>query len=150
MKQVIGGMFLYNIVIIFLLLVFGFLIGMVSYNKAYKVNTRIADYIEKYEGYNDLAKAEINRFLDNMGYERGMERDCSNRNDATLVSSKDSGYCVYEHTAIQKDIDGKSYISYYYYTVTTFLYIDLPYVDRLGVPITSGSEHIYNFDHKPF
>jgi len=149
MKKAYGGIFLYNIVIFFLILVFAFLVGMVSYNKAYKVNTRIADYIEKYEGYNDLAKKEINKFLDNIGYERNMERNCESRNNATLVTDNNIGYCVYEHRIIQKDAQGNSYVSYYYYTVTTFLYIDLPVLDRFGVPITSESEHIYNFDHEP-
>jgi hypothetical protein len=152
MKKAIGGTFLLNIIIFFILLVFAFLIGMISYNKAFKVNTRIADFIEKNEGYNQLAKSEIDRFLSTIGYEKDISRNCPATNGAVLVSGsggKSSGYCVYEHKVIERGLDGKNYISYYYYTVTTFLYLDLPVVNRVAAPITSESEHIYNFDHTP-
>ena len=55
MKETIASTYLYTIIIIFLLIVFGFAGGLITYQKAYKVNSKIANAIEKAEGYNDNA-----------------------------------------------------------------------------------------------
>ena len=51
MRESIGSISLYNFIIIYIIIVFGFLAGMVSYNKAFKINSRIIGAIEKYEGW---------------------------------------------------------------------------------------------------
>ena len=63
MKQSISTSFMLNIVIIFIILVFAFLAGTLSYTKAFRVNSKIVNELEKYEGYNDLSKREIDRIL---------------------------------------------------------------------------------------
>ena len=68
MKQGIGEIATLNIIIIFIVIVFGLLSATISYYKAFKVNTRILDIIEKYEGYNEFSRSEIERSLDTIGY----------------------------------------------------------------------------------
>ena len=46
MRQSIGATATFNIIIIFIVIVFGLLIGTVNYYKAFKVNSRILDIIE--------------------------------------------------------------------------------------------------------
>ena len=60
MRQAIGSVPMYNIIIIFIVITFGFLSATLSYMKAFKVNGRIAKALENYEGYNIfLTEAEI-------------------------------------------------------------------------------------------
>ena len=42
MRDSIGSIALYNIIIIFMVIVFGFAGGIITYQKAYKVNSKIA------------------------------------------------------------------------------------------------------------
>ena len=51
MREGIGSVFLYNIIIVFIVITFGFLSASLSYMKAFKVNGKIANALEKYEGY---------------------------------------------------------------------------------------------------
>ena len=68
MSTSIGHTFLYNLIILFIIIIFAFLSGTLSYYKAFKVNNRIVYIIEKYEGYNEFAKTEIETLLSNLGY----------------------------------------------------------------------------------
>ena len=63
MREGIGSVFLYNMIILFIIIVFGLISATISYYKAFKVNERILSTIEKFEGHNDLAKAEIDDYL---------------------------------------------------------------------------------------
>ena len=66
MRESIGSIALYNIIIIFMVIVFGFAGGIMTYQKAYKVNSKIAAALEKSESYNDISINEINRVLGNL------------------------------------------------------------------------------------
>ena len=68
MKQAIGSVPMYNIIIVFIVLTFGFLTATLSYMKAFKVNGRIAKALENYEGYNTLSDREIYNTLSAIGY----------------------------------------------------------------------------------
>ena len=100
MKETIASTYLYTIIIIFLLIVFGFAGGLITYQKAYKVNSKIANAIEKAEGYNDISITEINRVLGTMGYRGNDNKVCPERNDGTLITDSSNipsyKYCVYQ------------------------------------------------------
>ena len=68
MSGPVGHTFLYNLIIFFIIVIFAFISGTLSYYKAFKVNNKIIYAIEKYEGYNKLSKEEIDRILGNLGY----------------------------------------------------------------------------------
>lgn len=61
MRESIGTVSLLNFVIFYILLVFAFLAGTLSYYKAYRINNAIVTSIEKYEGFNQLSYDEINQ-----------------------------------------------------------------------------------------
>ena len=50
MKGPIGHTFMYNIIILFIFIVFAFIGGILSYYKGYKINNRIVGSIEKFGG----------------------------------------------------------------------------------------------------
>lgn len=77
MRESIGTSFTLNFIVLFIFLVFAFLAGTLSYYKAYRVNNYIVNAIEKYEGYNDYSKAEIEKGLSAIGYDGSVVVDCA-------------------------------------------------------------------------
>lgn len=141
MKQSIGFAFSLNIIIVFILVAFAFIMGIMSYSKAYKTNSRIVNEIEKCSGFNSCSITEINRVLNNLGYESGT-RDCPVMNidndEIRAIDHSRSGYnyCVYE-------VDNGG--NYYNYRVRTFMSVDFPLIENFRIPINTKTNKIYNF-----
>lgn len=158
MKQGIGSTATFNIIIIFIVIVFGLLAATISYYKAFKVNSMILYSIDKFEGYNDFAKKEIRSNLNTIGYtvNTGNNRCDTVRGKSELVSNQDNQYlyCVYYYADDRGKGDSKltnqdSEPIYYNYSVVTYIYIDLPIVGNFKVPVHTKGERIYNFSsHK--
>lgn len=154
MREGIGSVVLYNIIIIFILIVFALLAATLSYYKAFKVNSRILASIDKYEGYNTPAIEDINNTLAGLGYTVNSNNDVCQpeRNDATLVSNQDTSYyyCVYFYRDDrggddENRLNGDREPVYYNYSVVSYIYVDLPIVGAFKVPVHTKGERIYNF-----
>ena len=134
MKQSIGFTVTMNIVIVFLLLTFAFIFGIVSYSKAFRASSKIINAIEKNEGYNSYSLTEINQQLATLGYsvKANSTRTCpaqkkntiGNGKLVSLNSSKDNeiyDYCIYKF-----DNDGDA--KHYSYGITTYIEMDLGFL----------------------
>ena len=144
MKETIASTYLYSIIIIFLLIVFGFAGGLITYQKAYKVNSKIVSAIEKAEGYNDISIAEINRVLGTLGYRGNDKNTCPDGDDdSTLITNElnvpSYMYCVYKTKEANKDDP------YDQYFVVSYIFIDLPIIDELKISVKSKTTEIYHF-----
>ena len=143
MKETIASTYLYSIIIIFLLIVFGFAGGLITYQKAYKVNSKIVSAIEKAEGYNDISIAEINRVLGTLGYRGNDKKTCPERDDGKLITDSSNvpsyKYCVYQTKEASKDDP------YDQYFVVSYIFIDLPIIDELKISVKSKTTEIYHF-----
>lgn len=140
MNQSVGSIALYNIVLIFIVIVFAFLAATVSYSKAFRVNSRIIFAIEKYEGYNELSANEIENNLKTLGYTYDRNYVCPSRKGAQIVNrlNDNYAYCIYY---FQEDA------RHYTYGVLTYLYIDLPFVkDVFKIPVYTKTERIFKFN----
>ena len=144
MNQSIGSIALYNIILIFLVIVFAFLAATVSYSKAFRVNSKIINAIEKYEGYNDLAGEEIENILNTLGYTRNANFECPDRKEngkdvqALTRYSDNYAYCIYY---VQENA------RHYTYGVMTYLYIDLPFINNvIKLPVYTKTERIFKFN----
>lgn len=137
MRESFGSVYLYNIIILFIIITFAFLSGTLSYTKAFKANSQIVTALEKFEGYNTLSNTEINNRLGTIGYQRG-SITCPTKEGATAISKIDNNfrYCLYKFTSGQKD----------YYGVLTYLYFNFPIVGDFGVPLYTRTEKIYRFN----
>lgn len=138
MRESIGSVFLYNMIIVFIVVVFAFLAATVSYYKAFKVNTLIITSIEKYEGYNTLAINDISRNLDNIGYTMDLNSRCPRRDnrEPMMVSATNRHhyYCVYQYN------EG----NYYVYGVVSYISIDIPMFGQwIKIPIFTKTGRIY-------
>lgn len=167
MRQGVGEVATLNIIIIFILIVFGLLAATINYYKAYKVNARILDVIEKYEGYNNLAVREIDRDLNTLGYTKANPNwQCNaTRGNGTLENNanKSHDYCVYYFSDDRGSSDrgssdrgnsngGKRNKQgepiYYNYSVVTYIYIDLPIIGDFRIPVHTKGERTYNFSDR--
>jgi len=158
MSGPIGHTFIYNLIIIFIVIVFGFLAGTMSYYKAFKINNRIVSAIEKFEGYNSNdskggSKEEIDKVLRTFGY--SMEKpDCpsdyskiGDKQKMEFVEGSDNAgfkYCIYIDDTTPDNG------SYYTYGVLTFMNIDLPIIRRINIPVFTKTNRIYKFSESYF
>jgi len=155
MREGIGETFTYNIIILFIIIVFGILAATISYYKAFKVNNRILDSIEKFEGYNAAARADIANKLETIGYTKDNSK-CPERSGTTL--EKQDGtylYCVYYYEDDRGTTEKKNNERnndnepiYYNYSVASYIYIELPIIGQFKIPVYTKGERTYNFSCK--
>lgn len=133
MKQAIGTTQILNYILIFIAITFCFLIATLGYMKAFKVNSKIAGSIEKFEGYNDYAKREISDILNTIGYKKG-KATCGKD------GKSDIGYdiCVEQ---VGKATRG----NYMRYKITTYIEFGPILGITARIPIKSQTEKIYVF-----
>lgn len=144
MKEAIASTYIYNIILIFMVIVFAFVMGTIVYYKSFKTNKNILDIIEKYEGYNDLARGEIDEKLKSIGYGLKGDSICPTKDGQTAISpiSKDYKYCVYYFSNDTKDNSDQ----FYSYGVITYITFDFPLVNIfIKIPIYTKSNRIYRF-----
>ena len=143
MKDAVGGSLLLNIVVFFLSVVILFFVGIVAYSKAYKIKNRIIEVIEKYDGYNDFVKKEINSDLIRSGYIISTQNEVSdkcgkfgngNLNDTEYL------YCVYE----KESLSGSRT-----YKVVTFTRFEFPVIgDLVMIPVKGETKDVgKNYDY---
>ena len=148
MKTAIGSVPLYNIIIIFIVITFGFLSATLSYVKAFKVNSNIAKQLERYEGYNDLSEKEIENILGTLGYRKGkLSDDCPKKMKQSDLKAtyKMNNYpvCLYES---KLGVGSKQGDRYFNYGILTYIYMDIPILGgTFKVPVYSESERIFRF-----
>ena len=155
MREGIGSVFLYNMIILFIIIVFGLLSATISYYKAFKVNERLLFMIDKFEGYNNLSIEEMNNFLSSIGYTynpNGQSECPESKDGGTLLTARNARhlYCVYYF----RDDRGSNEVGrtngdrepiYYNYAITTYIYVDLPIAGAFKLPVYTKGERIYNF-----
>lgn len=146
MRESITHTFVYNMIILFIVIVFGILAAAVSYYKAYKVNNRIISSIEKYEGYNSLAQEEILNTLQTIGYTVDPGQSCPSRKGTNAMSNGGLPYhiCVYYYPDDTSKDEKKG--SYYSYSVVSYIYVDIPIIDSFRIPVHTKAERIYRFN----
>ena len=145
MKESMGYTVTLNIVITFIIIVFTFLSAALIYFKSNKVSNIITETIENYEGYNDLAKAEISKKLTSIGYNRKKINSCGEIDGCTKQYHGNDGYCVYVCNEIQRE--GDYCEVYYYYKIRTNMVINIPIInDLVEFPIFSNTNRLYNFE----
>lgn len=132
---------MYGIIAIFIIVIFAIIIGTMSYFKAFKVNSRIVSSLEKYEGYNELAREEIRNTLGLLGYRRIDRMTCPQREDGRLLEQDPNfTYCVY---LICDEIDPYKYR----YGVMTFITVDFPVLhSMIKVPVYTETNSIHEMD----
>ncbi len=147
MKESIGLTVTINIVIIFLLVAFVFVVGIISYSKAFKAASLIVKSLEKFEGYNELSLEDMNKNLYTLGYERGDSSKCPSTKNSTigegnlvtLTEGESFDYCIY---LFDNDGDDK----HYSYGVVTYMTLDFSMFNmKAKFAVYAKTTRIYRF-----
>ena len=72
MKEAIANAGVFNIVIIFVIILLAFFVGSLGYSKAFKAKNKIVEEIEKDQAYtigiNDSTETRVEQWLSKIGY----------------------------------------------------------------------------------
>jgi len=173
MRQSISYTFLLNTVILFIFVCMSVIMGIFSYNRAFKANTIVIDSIEKYEGYNCLSEEEIARKLNNISYNVPFTVECKDHYGTPCMTDLNNNYAVVSYNldySAGKYVEvGRDNVNYsddykemnsmykcdqyhcqntkkYQYGVYTYMYVDLPVVSSLlKIPFFSKTRIMYEF-----
>lgn len=164
MRESIGGLWLFSIVITFIVLFVSFLAYSISYTRAFKAKNEIINYIERAEGFTVYSGGET---IDNISYEelRGMALS----NDKTVSTVDIQAYVQIQNIGYNYSIADQVDCSQYgyghnqvggyclkkfcpsnengqkvYYKVTTFIAFKIPVLNFIfKVPITGETKALY-------
>lgn len=142
MRESIGSTVLYNIIIVFLALIFALILSTLVYYKAFKVNKVIIASLEKFEGYNDLARDEIDRSLRSIGYPSRDAGNCPVKDGLTPEQpiSQEFRYCIYFY-------DNDPTNRHYSYGVISYITFEIPFITTtfMSFPVYTKSDRIFRF-----
>lgn len=140
MKEAIANAGIFNLVIVFVIILLSFFIGSLGYSKAYKVKNLIIDEIEKDDGYDAITEQSVEEWLGEIGYRMNTGfsyNNCPNERfnkiDGELVNTNSKyQYCVYKFDVCSSKSDSGGCIKKnVYYRVVTYMYFDVPIINNL-------------------
>lgn len=154
MKEAIANAGVFNLVIIFVIVLLALFIGSISYSKAFKVKNKIVEEIEKDQGYTSETESRVEEWLKGIGYRANVGANKNSDvcdsvvngnggNGGQLVNATgDYQYCVYEFNTCGQGSNkakcGK------YYRITTYMYFDIPILSGLLKLPVNGETMIFN------
>ncbi len=140
MRSAVGNTFLYNIVIVFVVLVLLILISSLSYSKGFKAKNKIVSIIENNRGYDNEAIEKIDAVLKESGYRPRSafkNKQCPDRNGELLEQSDKYFYCVYSNNTDRG----------VYYSVTIYIRFEIPLLSGiLEFPVNGDTRTIYDLN----
>ncbi len=135
MRDAFGGLVNIQLILVFIVLVAGFLAFNINYNKAFKVKNYIIKSIEEYNGNcfdgDSQCVAQINQYMNDIGY----SVPPLSETDYTCIgggsNSTPGGFC-YRETIVDThgEIEDEQSESVYY-SVLTSMTIDIPLINRI-------------------
>lgn len=139
MRDAIGGALTIQIILIFLILVNGYLAITVNYTKAFRVKNGIISIIERNEGVTEQAGKNIAELMRNAGYSvpTGYLNSCPSMGykavypsqlSALGVGSTGGGFC---YKRVNVDNTGTGTYVGREYSVLTFVNINVPGLNKL-------------------
>lgn len=150
MREAIGGTWILQLVIVFMLIFVAFLALSLNYSKAFQMKNEVMSIIEKREGLTTGADGSIkiiNNYLYNNGYR--VRRNCpagsygvSNLQGTTIekvTNGKQYYYCIQKVKSPSTQHQNKAY-----YKVNIFFYFNLPVIgDIFKFSINGTTNDIY-------
>lgn len=156
MRESMGGLWLFGIVITFIVLFVSFIAYSISYTRAFKVKNEIINYIERAEGFTQYdgdvrsvtddelrtmtnPPVEVQAYLQakNVGYNYSLSEqiDCSIGDYGSMQAG---GYCIKRFCPSNEN--GQQI----YYKVTTFITFKIPVLNFLfKIPVTGETKTLY-------
>ncbi len=131
MREAIGGTWILQLVIVFMLLFVAFLALSLNYSKAFQIKNEMLTMIEKKEGVTSDTLTLMNNYLKNSGYR--VQKNCPmgsygvsdlNRNTISLATNGGQYYYCITKVAAPSTLHRKKV----YYKIENFFYFNLPII----------------------
>ena len=156
MRQSIGGTWLLQLMILFILLFVGFIILTLNYSKTVTLKNELIDMFEKYEGINSQSIELVNNYLKYNTYD--ILGSCASDGESTtgIYGSKDLNSNELEAVKINetyyycvKKYDGANTSNYY--QITIFYKFNLPIIgDNSRFPIKGSTSNFQSHDEEKY
>lgn len=135
MRDAFGGVVNLVIIVVFLVLVSGYLAFNVNYTKAFRVKNKIISTFEQYEGNcqsstteANTCNGEITAYMKNIGYSAPY-LDLTSEADGAYDKCH-YGYC-YKKIEVPKDPDSVDTERKIYYKIATQINMDIPIINKI-------------------
>lgn len=133
MRDAFGGIVNITIIIVFLVIVSGYLAFNVNYTKAFRVKNKIITTIEQYEGNCTVPGGACDQAITNYMHDIGYSVPTTNFNMQDYDICR-NGYCIKrvdadnntDESIVIENNEGKVY-----YKVVTVIYIDIPIINKI-------------------
>lgn len=138
MKEAIGQAFSLEFIIVFMLILNGYLAFSVNYTKAFRVKNEIRSIIQKNEGLTEDAMDDISDYMTKVNYNQNKYYNdwCKDNHLYTCTDKSGRSFCVDIATSDKYGTrNGKNIAAYY--TVYTFVDIHIPILERF-LPYAGG------------
>lgn len=131
MRQTIGGTWLLQLMILFILLFVGFIILTLNYSKTIKTKNEVISMVEKYEGLNEQSISLVNNYLLSSGY--SVTGVCTSEDKKGIYGAFDLNSSELEEARVGEKYyyclkKYKGANTSYYYQVTLFYKFNLPII----------------------
>ena len=139
MRDAISGAMTLEIIVIFMIIINCYLAFSVNYTKAFRVKNEIRSIVEKNEGLTCSAMSQINDLMLNTNYKMNpqFETWCTN-NGYSVATTNAGSFCYkYQKIDISGTSDEESLYKGAYYTIATFVNIDIPLINNV-LPFTGN------------
>ncbi len=142
MRDAFGGIVNLTIIVVFLVIVSGYLAYNVNYTKAFKVKNKIISYFEQYgntcSNTTSDCSQKINKFMKEIGYNTDgsfMQLNAKSIGDGTPCTwtcNSKLNFCYAQYlVAKNTDVTGGKGKSKVYYKVATRINMNIPIIDRI-------------------
>lgn len=133
MRDAYGGIVNIAIVVVFLVLVSGYLAFNVNYTKAFRLKNKIISVLEEYEGagYNDISNGCSNAIckkIDEYASQIGYNVSSIQSPDNDWRCNKSVGYCV---RYVGKSNENSDLPNSFYFDVITQININIPIINNI-------------------
>lgn len=131
MRDAFGGIVNIVIIVVFLVIVSGYLAFNVNYTKAFRVKNKIITAIEQYEGNCSVINGACDQAITN--YMREIGYSIENNFKIEGYDTCRNGYCIQKIDASSNTdpsivLEGGNKV---YYKVVTVIYIDIPIINKI-------------------
>lgn len=140
MRDAYGGIVNIVIIVVFLVIVSGYLAFNVNYTKAFRTKNRIISYFEEYEGNCEVGTecaAKIKDYMGAIGYNaanisiNANDYNCANSSGSNITCNclNNMGYC-YVRTIVESK-DGTDVRQKAVFKIITAINIDVPIINKI-------------------
>lgn len=140
MRDAFGGLINIAIIIVFLVIVSGYMAYNVSYAKAFRVKNKIISTIEEFDGKcdfsnnNDTCVKMIDTYMAQIGYNPlGKSKASASSFDAPSNCQGHNIHCQTGYCTMKCEYNSDKGIGnkYYYYRVVTYVTLDIPIINKV-------------------